>query len=302
MRNQVSVFLALASCMLLGFPCESSSQACANLNTCIKRTSRNNYFFVFRKYSIPDFNSAIGKVCMPVNLVCLRNPRGCTDVKLVKQAQVVIKIREFLCSSNGREVAKRINQEDPCVGNRAQVKFIRGKYSECIQSSLGSMKSVDCKLITLVTVECTKDFTCCHMGGKYVVGDMGETCVVGHMGWKYVTSHMGGKYVVSYMGGKYVTSHLGGKYVVGHKEWEIPGRSPGWKVCCPSHGWEVRGLLDEPEVALITSRKNVARKQPTTWIVPLPLTSHIYGHFVYRENSNCVVGLLLLYNIQQANV
>ncbi|GFO22644.1 hypothetical protein PoB_004914900, partial [Plakobranchus ocellatus] len=194
----------------------STGQSCTDLFSCVERTTTYNFFFTQKKYTISGFNKAMDQVCHHSNYHCLRNPHGCTNDKLLKQALAGKKTRELLCTYVGRMMAIKINQKDKCVGKTIRIKVLRREYKKCISTSVGSMKGVDCKLKTLVTVECTKDFTCCHMGGKYVVGDMGGKFVFGHVGGKYVVGHMGGKYVVGHMGGKYLVGHMGGKYVVGH--------------------------------------------------------------------------------------
>ncbi|GFO39175.1 hypothetical protein PoB_006568000 [Plakobranchus ocellatus] len=106
-------------------------------------------------------------------------------------------------------------QVDKCAGQPALIRRAQNKCLKCL-SYLRPMRGVNCKLETLVTVECTKDFTCGHMGGRYIVCHTGGKYVVGHVDGKYMVGHKGGKYVVGHMGGKYVVCHIKGNYMVGH--------------------------------------------------------------------------------------
>ncbi|GFN97397.1 hypothetical protein PoB_002390300 [Plakobranchus ocellatus] len=144
MRNQFSVSLALTTCMLLGFFCESSGQSCADLRRCAKRVSRTNFFFTYIKFTLAQFLSEIDRVCVNADLRCWRDTHTCTNVTVVNNFQLVRKVREFLCSEEGRGEAKNIIQEDKCVGNWSDIHSLKRKHSRCISTHVGSMSGVNC--------------------------------------------------------------------------------------------------------------------------------------------------------------
>ncbi|GFN97399.1 hypothetical protein PoB_002390500 [Plakobranchus ocellatus] len=153
MRNQFSVSLALTTCILLGFFCESSGESCAAIRRCARRIIKNDFFFTLRKINLTEFYTEINKICANADLRCMRFARRCTNVTIVNEVRLAKKEREFLCSEEGREEAKKITQVDKCAGKPDAIRRLKRIHSECIRTHVGSMSGVNCTAVEL-TREC----------------------------------------------------------------------------------------------------------------------------------------------------
>ncbi|GFO36025.1 hypothetical protein PoB_006253000 [Plakobranchus ocellatus] len=124
MRIQVCFCLALASCILLGFLCETSTGDCAAL--------KNN----------ADLNCT--------------TEYNCTKSSVLKYVQLKKNVREFLCSNNGTKEARAIIGVDECAGKTSVVKKLKKDVEKCLKTHTGSMTGINCTVVEEAR-ECIED-------------------------------------------------------------------------------------------------------------------------------------------------